>query len=399
MYIRQEILLSFEEIEKFSPPTKLELILSQIDLSEIMFKLQSQDVRTGPRGYCKRAMLYAVIARIVEKIPAIKALCDRLRDDARFRYNCGFDPYQPPPSQATFTRFMKQLEEAGIAELLFQQQRDRAMALGLIQKENVSIDATHVEAYERAVPWSKCKKEDNSPSWSVKVNTEGNKFYWYGWKVHVACDTFSGLPVAIMEAPAHTHDSQMAIHLISQIPYDPKAYIMDMGYDDTDIYEHIIRDKEALAIIPINERNSYAPPIGMTGKYQPMCSGGFPLTFWGRDGDKLKFRCPHVMGKVNCPHGSAWCSNSNYGYTLKVDVKENPRLYPGLPRDSKRFKELFNLRSSVERCNHRLKNHVMLESLRSSGRKAAGVHFRLCAVVLLAGTIAVNQVSVVNKAA
>ncbi|MEN1759856.1 transposase [Anoxynatronum sibiricum] len=80
-------------------------------------------------------------------------------------------------------------------------------------------------------------------------------------------------------------------------------------------------------------------------------------------------------------------------------MKENPRLYPGLPRDSKRFKELYNLRSSVERCNHRLKNHVMLESLRSSGRKSAGVHFRLCAVVLLAGTIAVNQISVVNKAA
>ncbi|WP_343186862.1 transposase [Anoxynatronum sibiricum] len=129
-----------------------------------MSKLESQDVRTGPRGYCKRAMLYAVIARIVEKIPTIKALCDRLRDDARFRYNCGFDPYQPPPSQATFTRFMKQLEEAGIAELLFQQQRDKAMALGLIQKENVSVDATHVKAYEKAVARSKCKKDDSSPS-------------------------------------------------------------------------------------------------------------------------------------------------------------------------------------------------------------------------------------------
>lgn len=139
--------------------------------------------------------------------------------------------------------------------------------------------------------------------------------------------------------------------------------------------------------------------MGMTEEYQPMCSGGFPLTFWGRDGDKLKCRCPHVMGKVDCPHGSTWCSSSNYGYTLKVNVKENPRLYPGLPRDSKRFKELYNLRSSVERCNHRLKNHVMLESLRSPGRMAAGTHFKLCATVLLAGTIAVNQISVVKKAA
>jgi transposase len=158
VYIRQEILLSFEEIEKFSPPTKLELILSQIDLSKIMSKLESQDVRTGPRGYCKRAMLYAMVARIVEKIPTVKALCDRLRDDVRFRYNCGFDPYQPPPSQATFTRFMKQLEETGIADLLFQQQRDKAMELGFIQEENIAIGATHVEAYEKAYSGQNARK-------------------------------------------------------------------------------------------------------------------------------------------------------------------------------------------------------------------------------------------------
>ncbi len=399
MYIRQEIILSFEEIEKFSPPTKLELILSQMDLSDIMSQLESQDVRIGPRGYCKRAMLYAMVARIIEKIPTVKSLCDRLRDDARFRYNCGFDPYQPPPSQATFSRFMKQLEETDIADRLFQQQRNKAMELGLIQKENVSIDATHVEAYEQAVPRSKCVKEDNAPSWSVKINPEGNQIFWYGWKVHVACDAVSGLPVAIMESPAHIHDSQMAIHLINQIPYDPKAYIMDKGYDANEIYEYIVREKGALAIIPINKRGSQAPPVGMSEDYQPMCSGGFPLTFWGKDGDKLKYRCPHVMGKVDCPHGSAWCSSSDYGYTLKVNMKENPRLYPGLPRNSKRFKELCNLRSSVERCNHRLKNHVMLESLRSPGRKAAGTHFKLCATVLLAGTIAVNQIDVLTKAA
>ncbi|MDW7671030.1 MAG: hypothetical protein SCK57_10105 [Bacillota bacterium] len=76
MYIRQEILLSFEEIEKFSSPARLELILAQIDLTSIMSQLESQDIRTGPKGYCRRAMLYAVIASIA----TFKALCDRLRD-------------------------------------------------------------------------------------------------------------------------------------------------------------------------------------------------------------------------------------------------------------------------------------------------------------------------------
>lgn len=203
----------------------------------------------------------------------------------------------------------------------------------------------------------------------------------------MTCDAVSGLPISIMEAPAHIHDSQIAIQLMEQIPYDPTAYVMDRGHDTREIYDHIVNEKEALAIIPINKRGTLSPPAAMTEDFQPMCSGGFPLTFWGRDGDRLKFRCPHVMGKVDGSHGSAWCSNSDYEYTLKVNVKENPRLFPGLLRDSKRFKELYSLRSSVERCNHRLKNHVILESLRSGGRKAAGSHFRICATVLLAGTI------------
>jgi len=52
----------------------------------------------------------------------------------------------------------------------------------------------------------------------------------------------------------------------------------------------------------------------------------------------------------------------------------------------------------VKRCNHRLKNHVILESLHSAGQKVTGFPIRWCATVLLAGTIAVNQISVVHQA-
>ncbi|MDW7671027.1 MAG: hypothetical protein SCM88_05010 [Bacillota bacterium] len=49
MHIRQEILLPFEETERFSPPARLELILAQIDLTSIMSQLESQDTRTGQK--------------------------------------------------------------------------------------------------------------------------------------------------------------------------------------------------------------------------------------------------------------------------------------------------------------------------------------------------------------
>ena len=26
----------------------------------------------------------------------------------------------------------------------------------------------------------------------------------------------------------------------------------------------------------------------------------YPLTYWGKDGNYFKYRCPHATGKINC---------------------------------------------------------------------------------------------------
>lgn len=74
------------------------------------------------------------------------------------------------------------------------------------------------------------------------------------------------------------------------------------------------------------------------------------MSYWGADGDDLKFRCPHATGKVDCPLGMAACSSSNYGMVVKVDAQNDLRRYSTPHRDSKRWKELYKERTSVERC-------------------------------------------------
>ena len=100
---------------------------------------------------------------------------------------------------------------------------------------------------------------------------------------------------------------------------------MDSGYDYKSVYDAIINQFEAIPIIAYNQRGSRTAPEGLDDSLHPTCSGGNKLVYWGLDGDYMKFRCPHILGKCNCPHGSAWCSSSNYGYTLKINRKENPR--------------------------------------------------------------------------
>lgn len=71
-------------------------------------------------------------------------------------------------------------------------------------------------------------------------------------------------------------------------------------------------------------------PQGMNESYQPICSGGYPLSYYGKDGNYLKFRYPDIMGDCECFCGSGWYSFSEYGYTKKLSWIENTRLlgYP-----------------------------------------------------------------------
>jgi hypothetical protein len=57
----------------------------------------------------------------------------------------------------------------------------------------------------------------------------------------------------------------------------------------------------------------------------------------------MKFRCPHMTGDVNCPFGSNWCSSSNYGLTLKLNYRKNPRIHGYPLRNSKTWKNLYNI--------------------------------------------------------
>ena len=105
------------------------------------------------------------------------------------------------------------------------------------------------------------------------------------------------------------------------------------------------------------------------------------MIYWGAD----KFRCPHILGKVDCPFGSNWCSSSNYGHT-----KDDPRRFSNPHRNSRNWIELYHKRTAVERVNARLKDHLRLEIFKVQGFKKVLVHMLLSNICLVAGTIAVN---------
>ncbi|SEP11543.1 Transposase DDE domain-containing protein [Paenibacillus sophorae] len=166
--------------------------------------------------------------------------------------------------------------------------------------------------------------------------------------------------------------------------------MLDAGYDQLKNYE-AARDLKAQAIIPLNLRNEKEPPAGMTSKGTPCCSMGFPMTYWGLENGRLKFRCPHATGKVDCPLGMTACSNSNYGMVVKVSGRDDLRRYCLPHRESRGWKDLYNKRTSVERCNSRLKDDLTANRLQVWGIQKVTTHLYLNAIVLLVSALAVAK--------
>ena len=85
-----------------------------------------------------------------------------------------------------------------------------------------------------------------------------------------------------------------------------------------------------------------------------------------------------------------WCSSSNYGYTLKLNYKADPRKHGYPLRSSNEWKIQYNKRTSVERLNSKLKESINVDNTRSKGIKKAKVHVLSNCISLIAGTIALN---------
>ncbi len=405
MYIRQISLISFEEIIKFQQENKLEMIFSQINISKLTSALRKTAEKRGPKGYEPSSLIYALIAMQVEKIQTIKDLVLNLKQNPILRYCCGFDVLGQVPSESTFSRFLNRLTETDELEKLFHQLVLEAKELNIIDGDHISIDSTKLDSYEAAEPKKSIVDDGTNPNWGMKRDTNGNNIKWFGWKLYILCDSKSELPLDISISPASVYDGTVAISLIERFfsnykdTFKPTYYSMDSGYDFEYIYKDIINDFNGIPIIAYNPRKSYAPPEGLDSNFNPICSAGYKLVYWGKDRNYLKFRCPHAVDKCNCPFGMDWCSSSNYGYTFKINYKENPRIHGYPLRSSKEWQNQYNKRTSVERCNSRLKQYLNLDNIRSKGIKKAKVHALLNCISLVAGTMALNSNKSLSKAA
>lgn len=355
---------------------KYYLIFKALDLSA----LKDKNTGVGADGYSNRAILRALIVKTLEQIKSIPKLIDYLVALPPLQELCGFD-LGCLPDESKFYRFLANTNNSVLKEI-FYKNNQTLIDNDIITFDKLIIDSKPVMAatrennlknpnrnsrnkYKRPIrnPWATLSYY----SCQVINGKKENMLFFWGYRTHVIV-TKEGICLVEKTLPNNITDAEVAESLLKELKRRYKfkkgfAVLADKAYDVREFYTFIVEQIKAIPFIPINPRNTKDDktfgPHGL-----PICQAGLEMksvgTWTEGNRQRLKFRCPiKASKKFTKKHGDT-CPADNprfdtgkcYGCTKYLDVTDDAR--SRVPRDSKKFKQTFKIRETVEQYFARL---------------------------------------------
>jgi len=314
-------------------------ILSKLNLDDIEGVVKkAYHKEDGPGRPPRKPMgiFKALVVKRLLQIPSERELCRRLWKDDNLRQICDIEADQRPYHPSQLSRFKKRVGPRRLQTIMNKLLRELSLG-GLISGETVVSDATFIKAYSRRDP------HDNSRGKSdpeARVGRNG-KTYDLGYKLHIATDAESELPLAIVAAPANENEKKHAPALFRKAwkatEHRVKTFIADSQYSSRKLRQQL-RTYGVKAVIP------------------------YPANQKGKEADVLR------VDKYFRTHGS----------------------------DEE--KQVYRMRGAAERVNSRQKEQLCLEKHRARGLKRITVHALLCIIAMLLNAVAALRLNRPEKA-
>lgn len=179
-----------------------------------------------------------------------------------------------------------------------------------------------------------------------------------------------------------------------------KTFIGDSAFDSYDNYTMLRNDFHfCRACIPLNPRNSRPSGVEFDAFGTPLCpADGTSFKYLGRSGGKHRsahfkwvcYKSVQVGSKriCSCEHP---CTASSYGKCVYTYPGKNFRLYPGIPRNTQHWDNLYRHRVTVERTINLLKDTFVLDGRKSHRTVTLKADLYLAGIVQLVGVLLANS--------
>jgi IS5 family transposase len=300
------------------------VILSKLDLDDVEEVVSEAYHRDGSVGRPPRkpiGIFKALMVKRLQQVPSDRELYRRLWNDPGLREVCDLEDEQKPYHPSQLTRFRNRIGTKRLERIMNKMVR-KLLKGKLISAETLVMDATFIKAYSKRDPHDNSRGGSDS---EARVGRNG-KTYELGYKVHVAADAKSELPLAVIVASANENEKRHASRLFDKAlratGEQVKTLVADSQYSSRKLRDqssaHGVR---AVIPYPANQRR----------------------------GEKRLLR----VDKRFRTHGPA-----------------NER-------------RIYRQRAAVERMNSRLKEHLGLNRHRVRGLNNITIHALLCMIAML----------------
>jgi transposase len=314
-------------------------ILSKLNLDDIERVVkEAYHKEDGPGRPPRKPMgiFKALIVKRLQQIPSERELCRRLWKDDSLRELCDIEAEQNPYHPSQLSRFKKRVGARRLQRIMNKLLKE-LLKRGVINGETVVLDATFVKAYSRRDPHENSRGKSDP---EARVGRNGKTFE-LGYKLHVAVDAKSELPIAIIVASANDNEKKHAPALLEKALKATegrvKLLVADSQYSSRNLRDQASsRGVRAVIPFPTNQQR----------------------------GQKGLLR----VDKYFRTHGPIY------------------------------EKRVYRLRSSIERVNSRLKDQLSLERHRVRGLGRITVHALLCMIAMLLNALAALRLNRVDKA-
>jgi len=377
-------LFSWQDVEASSDILRLQRVLAALPDKKLLATLQAR--RKGRRDrYPLVALWHSLIAALLFNLQGPAALIRELKRNGELRHVCGFDPLlgeQAIPPPWVYSRFFTKLVAVQpLLEEIFHALIERLAKQLPDFGRRLAVDAKALHARHPSQPDADLgRKTEPTPEGDERI-----VFSWFGFKLHLLCDTTHELPIAFDLTPASANDSPHLLPLVEdtrerhpRLLGRAEELAADRAYDDGQDKRALYEDFAILPLLPARDcaqgQNAPLDPrhhdtvyVSPTGEvlckvrpfernpqaaYCPMQYQGFE-----KDRNTLKFRCPAAAFGVEC-HNQQACRSAakdqEFGRVVRLPLDTDRRLHLPLYQHAQAFRDRYKRRTAVERLFFRL---------------------------------------------
>ena len=232
----------------------LETLFCKIDLSFAKSVLSEPFHPIGSPGRPPRnplGIFKAHIVKRIKRIPSDRMLVRQMWKDPRLKKICDIEAYQPPYGIAVLSRFRSKVGPKRLSKIV-DQTVELLVKNGRIKGQALALDSTFIKAHSR-------RNLDNRTDYSDPESRIGRavKAKDLGYRLHLAVDVNSELPVAMIVVSANENEKKHSVTLFEKAleHVKPKKLLADSQYSAANLREAATQ-VGALPVIPYPKNQS-----------------------------------------------------------------------------------------------------------------------------------------------